>query len=216
MADRMTGADLTRADLLSGADLTSGTISSINPAVLQPFHGGGYRRSLHMAETGVDPEADWQTRARQAFRVVAPDLMLALGAIGPRAPMPTPIRPAYALSPNQWQAPNFSYDIMRDGTAVGHVRGQVSGDRAMIGHIYNNAALMGQRGWIEGSNTLGPSAVMQLREAFRRDFPDVTTFFGRRISVGPRVRPTRQEVTIPSLIAPGAGLAWWQTSPEQR
>lgn len=174
------------------------------------------RREAHARLTGVDPGADWLTRAGQAARVVAPNLLLALNALGPRGgvAMPRPRASTYTLSANEApSSPYFAYDILRDGVRMGHARGRVVGDTAQITGIYSSGAMRG-RGFSEGANEFGPAALMQIREQFRRDFPDVTRFTGWRIS-GARARTgnPRQEVVIPSIAAPlatgTAGMDWW-------
>jgi len=115
----------------------------------------------------------------------------------------------YSLSPNTMNSPDglsrhFRYNILRDGQDVGRIWGhvpnglqgpwgQAPADRAFISNITGINR--------SGPNHFGPGAMRQLREAFRRDFPEVTNFTGWRNS-GARPSGFRQDVTMPSLLAP--------------
>ena len=103
--------------------------------------------------------------------------------------------PSYALSENmRADTPGeFGYAITRDGkqigTAVGHI---IMEDGQPIANISWIGGALGER------STLGREGLMQIREAFRRDFPEVNRFEGIRVSgahAGERARPY-QSVTL--------------------
>lgn len=130
------------------------------------------------------------------------DLILA-GLLGPRARLPArnltlsenlqqALRPERMTTPEGH--PQFYYHLLDNGQKIGSATGHVAGDTAHLNWL-------GATGL---ENTLGLSAIRQLREAFARDFPDVRTFAGDRSSgaraqdIGSKMQADRkQSVAFP-------------------
>ena len=96
-------------------------------------------------------------------------------------------------------AKNFDYEITKDGKPTGmYAHGYVSGDTAHIDWL-------GDLDFESGPNALGISGIKQLREALRKDFPNVKNFTGERVS-GARYQAGKedlmQKVYLPSLGGP--------------
>jgi hypothetical protein len=88
---------------------------------------------------------------------------------------------------------HFRYAITKDGADTGlSITGRVKGDTARIDWIGGEAAMPK---FAAGKNTLGVGGIRQLREALRKDFPEVTTFEGRRVS-GARPLNAQQRITL--------------------
>lgn len=76
---------------------------------------------------------------------------------------------------------NFNYNIDKDGAPFGSLQGYVDGDTAKVRWLGSHRWDDGDRSYLD-ANALGVSGIRQLREQFRKDFPDVVNFEGNRIS----------------------------------
>lgn len=163
--------------------------------------------------------------------------MRAAGLAGePAVAKARPARPLYDLMPDTASQNEFSYRIFRDGRDAGmEARGTINGPEAFIDWIGPKmrngddaesilSDLATARGSQDNINSLGVSGLRALREALRRDFPDVKVFSGERIS---GANPDRwqsvpiaanpENAALPYLMSPGSepgGLLAPEPQPE--
>ena len=182
--------DLTLADLLQGRHM--GAID-FSPR-------GALARAVRPPPDDVVHDASGRRYEVEQYRG-GPD---PLSLLGLRFGFGRLLQPRHTLSENQTpQDPDlpahiaryFRYNILRDGDHVGDVRGLIPPRAGPWGMGYGDSANITGfwGGGNYGPNSLGPGALRQLREAFRRDFPEVTRFEGLRQS-GARVRERRRPV----------------------
>lgn len=144
----------------------------------------------HVGVRGGDPAANAYTvipRTKETHDAIGFDSVnlaepdpveMAMGLLGPggRASLALSRNLQPMLRPDRLTTPEghpqFYYHILQDGQKIGSATGHVSGDTAHVGWL-------GATGL---ENTLGTSGIKQLRDAFRRDFPEVNTFSGDRSS----------------------------------
>jgi len=110
-----------------------------------------------------------------------------------------PVDYSQFIEPRPKGSRGFDYEITRNG--------QPTGMRA-TGYVKNNKAhidWIGDLDFESGPNSLGLSGIKQLREALRKDFPQVKYFEGERVS-GARYQAGKedliQKVYLPSLGGP--------------
>jgi len=162
----------------------------------------------YLPQSVADPVVDISSEMLR----YAPLAMGPYGKYGPPPVLPKqPYVPnpnaRYTLSENFISDPytpnSFAYDILDRGSPVGKVGGDVRGHTANINWIGRSRAgsdldanmmrpLPPEATIFDNplplppapvrANTMGPAAMRFLRDEFRRDFPDVVTFTGHRIS----------------------------------
>lgn len=191
-----------RATFLPIGQYEDGSLTLAWPGFLKDAWEGAQRSFLDAAGAPV-PDAPLGTRWSgdlDAFNAaslapIAGVGMRAAGLAGEAAVAKArPARPLYDLMPDTAGQNEFSYRIFRDGRDAGmEARGTINGPEAFIDWIGPKmrngddaesilSDLATARGSQDNINSLGVSGLRALREALRRDFPDVKVFSGERIS----------------------------------
>lgn len=166
-----------RVDLnaLMAQPSTADTMAQYQPPA-QPW--GGLKSYLPDQPDWMRTAQGYLGNALAAAERFSPEAMMLASFLGPRTRaslalsenlQPT-LRPDRLTTPDGH--PQFYYHILQDGQKIGSATGHVVGDTAHVGWL-------GATGL---DNALGAGGIRQLRDAFRRDFPDVNIFSGDRSS----------------------------------
>lgn len=170
-------ADAARADDIRIANEMAGELDQLGVA---GFKDESAVRSYFGATEGRARPSDRQVSAGSAEPL--PDVMFALRS------GEFDLDPVDITSTDSYRGRRFFYRITENGQQTGLVaEGYVNGSRASIDWIgkERKAGEVDDYGYPLGQmepNRLGPVALHRLREAMRRDFPDVNEFSGWRMS----------------------------------